>query len=262
MPAEDGKKPKAQHAQEIKIADSLQESTRSDRTIVSNEFRDCRDAASTFHNCDLSNLENLIAAKYESFLRSQTRWPRIFNEARSRHRDTLDLIGDLRSRLSKSKNQVDEVLRAYIKHQYEIDAAIIAHLEIRKRYNERPFRYELLDLVDAYHHRLHRLYVHDVPFGRSDISRFFNENYIYILLNAPEEDAVDLLESYLTEALWMQLNFIYGCFGHELTTARKETGRKMKILNKARQIRDPVKLLPYRRPIRSRDVGAFWPNHP
>lgn len=233
------------------MSELKQETALADRTAISNDFRDCRDAAITFHNCDSNNVENLLAIRYENYLRRQAKYPRIFNEAKSSGWSSQDLIDHVRRILTKptmAHGTTEEAIREYIERRYAIDAAIIAHLELRKRYSEAIFRDELMELVSAYHTRLHKLYYDDVPFGRSDVNDFFNESHIYMLLNTPdEEDAVRFLDSYLTCALWTQLNLMYGCFNDELAHARKIAEKNRKILNKARQRKDPVKALRWRR---------------
>jgi pyrimidine deaminase RibD-like protein len=175
------------------------------RTSISDEFRDCRDAAITFHNCDIGNVENLLAIKYESFMRRRSEYPRMFFQARRKHWDSRELVAHLQEILAKSgmsHGSIEEVIREYVKRQYEIDAAVIAHLELRKRFNEAVFQDELMELVGAYDTRLHMLFYDDLPFGRSDVNEFFNESHIYMLLNTPEEkDAIKFIDSFLTCAL-------------------------------------------------------------
>lgn len=242
----------AQRAEETTLGMSELKQGRglADRTAISNDFRDCRDAAITFHNCDSNNVENLLAIKFENYLRRQAKYPRIFNEAKSSGWSSHDLIDHVRRILTKptmAHGTTEEAIGEYIERRYAIDAAIIAHLEIRKGRSEVVYRDELMGLVGAYWSRLHKLYYDEMRFGRTDINEFFNEQYVYILLNAPEDDAIDFLDSFLTHALWTNLNVVYGCFDDELQRARKIAEKKRKILNKARQRKDPAKALLWRR---------------
>ena len=78
------------------------------------------------------------------------------------------------------------------------------------------------------------------------MARFFHSGAIVMLVNANEVDAIDYIESYLLAELWTQLNLSHGWFEAEQEETLKKAKNKEKILNKARQRKDPFKRLMWR----------------
>lgn len=215
---------------------------------VSTDFTRCRNYSILFHCSDPSNVRDLISHKCSAFVENpDLRYPRMFRPHNSRP-DSLGLLKRLRHDLkSAPEAEREQVLGDYVAHLCEIDAVIVAHLEIRKTHATVTYRDEFADIVEAYNQRLIHLYFNEVPFGRTDLHVFFHDNAIIMLLNANEVDAVDYIDSYLTAALWTQLNLSHGWFEAEEERAWKKADKKQKILNKARQKRLPIKMLRWRR---------------
>jgi hypothetical protein len=215
---------------------------------VSVDFTRCRNYSILFHSSDPNSVRDLISHKCSAFVEnSDLRYPRIFlpDTKRPGGLGLLDrLQRDLRSVPVAKREQV---LCEYVAHLCEIDAAIVAHLEIRRAHSNVKYRDEFADIVDAYHRRLVGLYHNEVPFGRTDVARFFHDGAIVMLVNANEVDAIDYIDSYLLAALWTQLNLSYGWFEAEEEQALKKATSKEKILNKACHTKHPIKKLMWRR---------------
>jgi hypothetical protein len=211
---------------------------------VSSDFRLCRAYAEAFHNSE--TVRELILHKYEGFLELQDfHFPRIFNDERTEGLNGHALLERLQSKVRKaSETRRDKVLADFMAHTCEIDAAIVAYLEIRKAWNLRVCQDEFDDLFQAYHRRLTDLYINEVPFGRSDVHRFFHDNAIVWLVYASEIDAIDYIDSCLTSALWWQLNAAHGWFDVEADETEKVTSQKAIILEEAKQHEHPFDLLP------------------
>lgn len=217
-------------------------------TRVLPDFTRCRNYSILFHNSDPSTVRDLVSHKCSAFVENpDLRYPQMFRPHNSRP-DSLGLLNRLQRELHSAPEQKrEEILGNYVAYLCEIDAAIVAHLEIRKSYAMVRYRSEFVNVVDAYDQRLHRLYINEVPFGRTDVSTFFHESVIVWLVNADEEDAVDYIHSYLTAALWTQLNLSHGWFETEEEKAWGRANRKKRILNKAHQRKWPTSTLDWRR---------------
>jgi hypothetical protein len=205
------------------------------------DFTRCSDGARAFHQCEPHNVKTLLVSKYADFVKQQgLRYPRFFDQARRDGWHGLALYESLRGLLhSVPEADRDEILGDYVAHLYGIDAAIVAHLEIRKALRDLVFQDECADVVGAYHRRLVNLYYHEVRFGRTDVAQFFHENAIVQLYNVDEADAIDYIDSCLTDALWRQLNIQHGWFEEQVRSAETNFASKTTILNKAKQRRYP-----------------------
>lgn len=215
---------------------------------VSADFTRCRNYSILFHSSDPSSVRALISHKCSAFVEnSDLRYPRIFLSDTTQP-DGLGLFNRLQRDLrSVPLAKRPQVLGDYVAHLCEIDAVIVAHLEIRRAHSEFTYQDEFADVVDAYHQRLVRLYYNEVPFGRTDVAKFFHDGAIVMLVNADEVDAIDYIDSYLLAALWTQLNLSHGWFEAEQEKALKKAKSKEKILNKACQRKRPIKTLVWRR---------------
>jgi hypothetical protein len=211
---------------------------------VSPDFRLCRAYAEAFHSSE--TVRELVLHKYEGFRElHHFHFPRIFNDARMKGLSGHALLERLEFKVRKaSETRRDRVLADFTAHTCEIDAAIVTHLEIRKAWNLRVCQDEFDDLFQAYHRRLTDLYIYEVPFGRSDVHRFFHDNAIVWLVYASETDAIDYIDSCLTSALWWQLNAAYGWFDVEADETEKVTNQRAIILEEAKQHEHPFDLLP------------------
>jgi hypothetical protein len=210
---------------------------------VSVDFTRCRNGAYAFNECDPANVRNLLLTKYDYFAkREELHYPRVFDDARSKGLDGEAVLKQLYGRLRKvPEADRDKVLVDYITCLYNIDAAIIGHLELRKAWSEFVYRDECARLADAYSERLRSLYINEVRFGRSEVYRFIHQDVIVTLLNATKDDAIDYIDSYLADAMWYQLNGSYGWFDEEAEYAEKNAEKKTRILNKAKQVKAPLK---------------------
>jgi hypothetical protein len=231
-------------------------------TKVSTEFVRCRNGAYAFCNCDPANVKTLLLAKYDYFVkRRELRYPRAFDNARRKRWTGEALLRQLWGEIEKAPEaDRDKVLVDYVTCLYNIDAAIIAHLELREAWSRLVYRDECSKLVDAYSERLWDLYLREVRFGRSEVYRFLHEDDIVTLLNATENDAIDYIDSYLTDAMWCQLNGSYGWFDAEAERAQAKAEQKTRILNKARQIKYPFKRKLWRPTVGTR--RSISPNEP
>jgi len=227
-------------------------------TKVSADFIRCRNGAYAFSNCEPANVKALLSTKYDYFvMQPGLHYPRVFENARSKRLDSEALFRELYDQLHKApKADRDTALADYMTCLYCIDAAIIAHLELKKAWSELEYRDEFAKLVEAYSERLRQLYDKEVRFGRSEVHRFLHQDDIVTLLNATEDDAVDYIDSYLSDAMWCQLNGSYGWFDAEADRAEKKAEKKTRILNKARQIKNPWKRKLWRATSRSRGKVA------
>lgn len=222
-------------------------------TRVSTDFIRCRNGAIAFHNCVPANIRKLVLIKYDYFVkRRELHYPRFFHEARSQGLNAETILNGLYETLHKAPvADRDKVVADYVTCLYLIDAAVIAHLELRKAWSERSYRDECVKIVNAYSERLRSLYDNEVGFGRSEVYRFIKQDDIVTLLNATQSDAIDYIVSYLSDAMWCQLNGSHGWFDEEAEHAELIAEAKTKILNKARQKKTPLKRKIWR-PTRSR----------
>jgi hypothetical protein len=190
----------------------------------------------------------LLLSKYDYFLKQpEQHYPRVFDKARSSSLTGERLVTNLYAHISKAPEaDRDEVFAEYITCLYNIDVAIIAHLELRKAWRELTYRDECSSLADAYSERLRNLYTNEVKFGRSEVHRFVSRDDIVMLINATEADAIDYIDSILTDAMWYQLNGSHGWFDEEAESAEQRAEVKTRILNKAMQRKWPLKRKQYR----------------
>lgn len=214
---------------------------------VSTDFTRCRNYSILFHNSDPTSVSDLISHKCSAFVENpKLRYPQIFRPHNTRP-DSLGLLNRLQDDLHNApEGKREQILGDYVANLCEIDAAIVAHLEIRKAHETIRYREKFANVVDAYHQRLVRLYYNEVPFGRTNRGIFFHDSVIVWLVNADEGDAIDYIHSYLTAELWTQLNLSHGWFETEEEQARRKADRKQRILNKARQKKWPIKRLDWR----------------
>jgi len=218
-------------------------------TRVSMDFISCRNGAYAFHNCSPSNVRNLLLSKYDYFIKHQElHYPRFLDDARNNGQSADMLLAQLYEQLKKApEGDRDRIVADYVSCQYLIDSAVVAHLELRKAWRELPYRDECERLANAYSQRLRNLYDNEVRFGRSEVYRFIQHDDIITLLNAQEKDAIDYIVTYLTDAMWYQLNGSHGWFDEEVRLAEENAEAKVKILNKARQVKAPLKRKLWRR---------------
>jgi len=215
--------------------------------IASADFNRCRNNANAFHLCTPDRIQALIGQKYAEFVeRGDLRYPSIFRKALVRHMDSQSLIDELSKKLETEEEQRRNFLIDYMAHSSEIDAGVVAHLEVRRASQELKYRDELEFVNSEYNRRLRTLYRNEVPFGRSDVDRFLEQGCLLWLINAPEADAISFIECYLTDAMWSQLTSRYGVFDVEADSARAAIERLTIILNRAKQRRYPPRKLMYR----------------
>lgn len=222
-------------------------------TKVSSDFTRCRNGAYAFHNSTHANVRNLLLTKYDYLVkRPELHYPRFLDNARSKGLNGETIFEQLLGQLHRAPEaEREKVLADYITCLYLIDAAVIAHLALRKAWSELVHRDECARLVNTYSQRLRNLYDNEVRFGKSEVYRFIQKDDIVTLLNATEDDAVDYIDSYLADAMWSRLNGSYGWFDEEAEYAEKKAEMKAKILNKARQVKAPLKRKLWRRTIES-----------
>ncbi len=217
-------------------------------TKVSAEFIRCGNGAYAFHNCAPADVKTLLLAKYDYFMkRPESHYPQFFDKARDEGLVGKEVLTRLYETLYKAPEEDrDKVLTEYVTCLYLIDAAVIAHLKLRKGWSELTYRDECEKLVKAYSERLRSLYDNEIGFGRSEVHRFLHQDDIVTLLNATQSDAIDYIVTYLADAMWCQLNGSHGWFDEEAERAEADAETKTRILNKARQRKAPLKRKLYR----------------
>jgi hypothetical protein len=228
---------------------ALSSQTRKDPLLmrVSADFTRCRNYSILFHNSDPFSVRELVIRKCSAFVENPLlHYPLMFRPQNSRS-DSSALLRRLQHDLRNApEGECEQLLGDYVAHLCEIDAAIVAHLEIRKAHATVRYRERFANVVDAYYRRLDHLYYHEVPFGRTNMGIFFRDGVIVWLINADETDAIDYISSYLTAELWAQLNLNHGWFDSEEEQARSKADKRQRILNKACQKKRPIKQLDWR----------------